>query len=293
MLTSWTALCAGAARRPVTAVPGPGSGPGLVPARPGRRHPRPRHRDAGVGDRILVGLKVTGSQAAAAGEKNRWQVLTIRSGRITEITGFDGRDEAAAHAGLAAAAARQPETARWAAPRHRLADDQIELRLPGPPDAAVLHAYAAQPGGLDGAWVPLAAGASLADCQVLVADWLAGWRNQRSFHGPALVIAATGGPALAGQVGLGDRGDRVVELVYGVAPAHRDRGYATRAVRLTARWLLDEGHAGLVELRIDQANSASQRVAAAAGFAAAGTVQSQVPATGETCTDLRFVKRHP
>ena len=262
-----------------------------------------RGRDAGTrarvtetlvsGDRILVGLKVTGSQAAAAGEKDRWQVLTVRSDRITEITGFDDRDEAAAHAGLAAAAARQPETARWAAPRHRLADDQIELRLPGPPDAAVLHTYASQPGGLGGAWVPLAAGASLGECQVLVGDWLAGWRNQRSFHGPALVIAAAGGPALAGQVGLGDRADRVVELVYGVAPAYRGRGYATRAVRLTARWLLDEGHAGLVELRIDQANSASQRVAAAAGFAAAGTVQSQVPPTGETCTDLRYVKRHP
>jgi RimJ/RimL family protein N-acetyltransferase len=193
----------------------------------------------------------------------------------------------------AAAPARQPGTARWAAPRHRLADDQIELRLPEPPDAAVLHGYASQPAGLDGAWVPLARGASLVDCEALVGDWLAGWHNQRSFHGPALVIVAAGEPALTGQVGLGDRGDRVVELVYGVAPAHRDRGHATRAVRLTARWLLDEGHADLVELRIDQANSASQRVAAAVGFAAAGTLQSKVPATAETYTDLRFVMRHP
>ncbi len=156
------------------------------------------------GDRILVGLKVTGSQAAAAGEQDRWQVLTVHRGRITSITGFDDRDEAAACAGLAAAPARPPGTARWAAPGHRLADNQIELRLPGPPDAAVLHAYAAQPGGLDGAWVPLAAGASLAGCQALVGDWLAGWRNQRSFHGPALVIAAAGEPALTGQIGFSD-----------------------------------------------------------------------------------------
>jgi len=231
------------------------------------------------GDRILVGLKVTGSQAAAAGEKDRWQILTVRRGRITGITGFGDRDEAAACAGLAATPAGPSGAARWAAPGHRLADDQIELRLPEPPDAAVLHAYAAQPGGLAGAWVPLSGGASFADCQALAGDWLAGWRNQRSFHGPALVIVAAGEPALTGQIGLGDRGDRVVELAYGVAPAHRGRGYATRAVRLTARWLLDEGHAGLVELRIGQANSASQRVAAAAGFTAAGTVQSQVPAT--------------
>ena len=86
-----------------------------------------RGRDAGTrarvtgtlvsGDRILAGLKVTG-QAADAGEKDRWQVLTVRRGRITSITGFDDRDEAAACAGLAAAPARQPQTTRWAAPRH-------------------------------------------------------------------------------------------------------------------------------------------------------------------------------
>ena len=71
------------------------------------------------GDRILVGLKVTGSQAAAAGEKDRWQVLTVRSDRITEITGFDDRDEAAAHAGLAATAAR-PARDRQMGPARQL-----------------------------------------------------------------------------------------------------------------------------------------------------------------------------
>jgi RimJ/RimL family protein N-acetyltransferase len=245
------------------------------------------------GDRILVGLKITGSPAAGAGESDRWQVLTVRDGRITSITGFDDRDEAAAHARLTPAPASQSHTARWAAPRHRLADDRIELRLPEPPDAAVLHTYSCQPGGLDGTWVALAAGASLADCQALVSDWLAAWHNQRSFHGPAFIIVAAGEPTLTGQVALADRGDQVVELAYGVAPAHRGRGYATRAVQLTARWLLEEGHAGLVELRIDQANVASQHVAATAGFTAVGTVQSHVPATGETYTDLRFVMRHP
>ena len=246
------------------------------------------------GDHILVGLTVTGRLAAdTGGEADRWQVLTVRDGRVTAIAGFDDRDEAAAWAGLAPAPPTRPTAARWAAPRHRLADDRIELRLPEPADADVLQRYATQPDGLDGTWVPLAAGASLTDCQALVGDWLAGWHNRRSSHGPALIIIITAADeaALAGEIGLGDRGDGVVELTYGIAPDRRGRGYATRAARLAARWLLREGHASTVELRIDAGNMASQRVAVAAGFTPAGTIRSHVPATGETYNDLRFIMR--
>lgn len=53
------------------------------------------------GDKILVGLKVSGgSPGDAAAETDRWQVLATRDGRITEITGFAERAEAAAWAGL-------------------------------------------------------------------------------------------------------------------------------------------------------------------------------------------------
>ena len=261
-----------------------------------------RHgRDAGVrarvtevsvhGDRVLVGLRATGGQAAGSGGAERWQVLTVRGGRIAGITGFGERDQAVAHARQLHAPDRPPGTPRWAPPRGRLADDRVALRLPGLPDAAVLRAYAAQDGGLDGTWVPLAAGASLQDCQALVRDWLAGWQNRRSFQGPALVVVEAGRDRLAGQVGLGDRGDSVVELAYGVAPDHRGRGYASAAARLAARWLLADGLAREVELRIDPGNTASQRAAATAGFSPAGTVTSRGPATGERYTDVRFVMR--
>ena len=244
------------------------------------------------GDRVLVGLRVTGGQAAGAGGgTERWQVLTDRGGRIAGITGFGERDQAVAHARQLHAPDRPPGTPRWAPPRGRLADDRVALRLPGLPDAAVLRAYAAQDGGLDGTWVPLAAGASLQDCQALVRDWLAGWQNRRSFQGPALVVVEAGRDRLAGQVGLGDRGDSVVELAYGVAPDHRGRGYASAAARLAARWLLADGLAREVELRIDPGNTASQRAAATAGFSPAGTVTSRGPATGERYTDVRFVMR--
>jgi RimJ/RimL family protein N-acetyltransferase/ketosteroid isomerase-like protein len=242
-----------------------------------------------AGDKILVGLKV----ASGGGEADRWQVLTVRGGRITAIDGFADRDEAEIWAGLAPPRPAPPGAIRWAAPEHQLADDRISLRLPEPADAAVLHDYAARDGGLDGGWVPLPADATLADCQAVVGDWLAGWRNERSFHGPALVITPVGEAALAGLAGFGDRGGRVVELSYGVAPDRRGRGYATSAARLAADWLLRERHADLVELGIGPANTASQRAALAAGFTPAGTVQSPVAATGETYDDLRFVLRRP
>lgn len=262
-----------------------------------------RARDAGArarvtetlvaGDKFLVGLKVSGGRAGPGVEADRWQGFTVSGERIIAITGFGDRDEAAVWAGLAPAPPAPPGAIRWAAPAHRLADDRVGLRLPGLADAATLHRYATQPGGLAGGWVPLPGDASLPDCQALVRDWLAGWGNQRSFHGPALIMTAAGEEALAGLVGLADRGGRVVELAYGVAPDRRGRGYATSAARLAARWLLDEGHARVVELRIGPDNTASQRVAAAAGFAPDPAHRPGGPATGKAGDDLRFVMRRP
>lgn len=74
-----------------------------------------RGRDAGVrarvtetlvcGHRILVGLRVTGAEFAPSpgAETDRWQVLTVRGGKVVEIVGYDDRDEAAVRAGLAPA----------------------------------------------------------------------------------------------------------------------------------------------------------------------------------------------
>jgi hypothetical protein len=57
-------------------------------------------RTAICGDRILLALTVTG-RGAASPPQDRWQVLTVRDGLITEIVGFDTGDEAARWAGLA------------------------------------------------------------------------------------------------------------------------------------------------------------------------------------------------
>jgi hypothetical protein len=52
-----------------------------------------------VGDRLLVALTVHGSPTAQdrGGAALRWQVLTVRHGRIVDIVGFDDRSEAVAH----------------------------------------------------------------------------------------------------------------------------------------------------------------------------------------------------
>jgi hypothetical protein len=48
---------------------------------------------------LLVGLDVTGTPAAGqrGGHATRWQVLTVRHGRIVDVVGFDQRSEATAH----------------------------------------------------------------------------------------------------------------------------------------------------------------------------------------------------
>ena len=54
-------------------------------------------------NRLLVGLRVRGNPAAAAagGALERWQVMTIRGGRVVDIRAFDDRAEAALRAGIA------------------------------------------------------------------------------------------------------------------------------------------------------------------------------------------------
>jgi len=60
--------------------------------------------EVAVGDGcLMVGLTVSGTPAAAeqGGKAARWQVLTVRDGKVSDIRGFDDRAAAAARAGLA------------------------------------------------------------------------------------------------------------------------------------------------------------------------------------------------
>jgi hypothetical protein len=64
---------------------------------------RARVTEVVIGDgALLVGLRVSGTEEAeeGGGEVDRWQVLTIRRGRVADIRGFDDRAIAAERAGV-------------------------------------------------------------------------------------------------------------------------------------------------------------------------------------------------
>jgi RimJ/RimL family protein N-acetyltransferase len=64
------------------------------------------------------------------------------------------------------------------------------------------------------------------------------------------------------------------EIGYMIAPAARGRGVALRAVELLTRWGFDELGLERLELRIDVANTASERVAERAGYRRDGVLRN-------------------
>jgi hypothetical protein len=48
-----------------------------------------------VGDKILVGLSVSGDQPSSESDQTqRWQILTVKDGLVVDIRGFEERDTA-------------------------------------------------------------------------------------------------------------------------------------------------------------------------------------------------------
>jgi RimJ/RimL family protein N-acetyltransferase len=138
---------------------------------------------------------------------------------------------------------------------------------------------------LDDGWLPEI---PLVSAEQAIGDWLDAWAGRPSRNGPTFVITVAREPRV-GILGVGHRGDGIVEMIYGIAPRWRGRGLASRAVRPAARWALSLPGVITVELRIGKDHTASQHVAVNAGFAVAGTVTQFVPGTGETFEDLRYI----
>ena len=66
----------------------------------------------------------------------------------------------------------------------------------------------------------------------------------------------------------------VAEVGYWVAPEVRGRGVCTRAVRLISRWVLERPGMERLQLRADEENAASRKVAEKAGFTQEGILRS-------------------
>jgi [ribosomal protein S5]-alanine N-acetyltransferase len=90
----------------------------------------------------------------------------------------------------------------------------------------------------------------------------------------AIVDAATN--QFAGQVGIGhlDWEQQVGEIFYWLAAGARGRSFANRATKLVAQWAFDVLNVARIEITVDPANLASQRVAVAAGFTREGVLRS-------------------
>jgi RimJ/RimL family protein N-acetyltransferase len=64
------------------------------------------------------------------------------------------------------------------------------------------------------------------------------------------------------------------EVGYWMAPEARGRGVCTRALRLVSRWVLADAGASRLQLRADEENVASNKVAQNAGFTREGVLRS-------------------
>jgi RimJ/RimL family protein N-acetyltransferase len=110
--------------------------------------------------------------------------------------------------------------------------------------------------------------------------WMAAWDDPA--RPLALTITEVGDDAYRGVVLVGtNRPEGIVELAYGVHPQARRKGYASRAVRLVARWALTGLGATRVEARADPDNAASQGVLQSAGLTREGLERKSRSVQGE------------
>ncbi len=106
-------------------------------------------------------------------------------------------------------------------------------------------------------------------------EWLATHSTlmRRRSELPLAVVAADGGELL-GSIALRFPEDRRGELGYVIAAPERRRGYATRAVRLYARWAFEELRIERLELLVQTDNEASLALAERVGFRREGVLRS-------------------
>lgn len=98
-----------------------------------------------------------------------------------------------------------------------------------------------------------------------------GWAEGKTSNFAMLVDGAA-----VGSIGVHwfepDQG--VAEVGYWVAPQARGRGVCTRALRLVSRWVLERPGMARLQLRADEENRSSRKVAENAGFTQEGILRS-------------------
>jgi RimJ/RimL family protein N-acetyltransferase len=112
-----------------------------------------------------------------------------------------------------------------------------------------------------------------ADARAYVATCRRGWKDGSLWAFAVLDVASD---EVVGSCGIAwqDHPHGVAEIGYWVRAEDRGRGIATRAVRLASEWAFDAGGVQRLQLRADDLNTASQRVAENAGFRREGVLRS-------------------
>ena len=114
------------------------------------------------------------------------------------------------------------------------------------------------------------------------------WRTGRS-AAMAVIQTSSGRVVGSAELKVSDWSQRVGEVAYAVGPNDRDKGVATRAVKLLSRWAFGEVGLERLELFTHPENVASQRVAQKAGFVREGIACSaRVMRSGQRVDLVRF-----
>ncbi len=174
-------------------------------------------------------------------------------------------------------------------PPDELSDGVVRLRIPTHLDIDRIVHYGSDPSRLEGFWVPgPLPGQELHEWgSTFIQELIAGWTPVGGVHGGGLVIDER--EPFLGILYLASTNAKVVSLSYGVAPQARQRGIASRAVRLATAWALTQGGFYQVELQIAKSQHESQHVAEKAGFHFVERFLTHVERTGETFEDLLYI----
>jgi RimJ/RimL family protein N-acetyltransferase len=198
-----------------------------------------------------------------------------------------GRDDLVAFARLASDSGEPVPRLLPDLPGGELTDGTVTLRPLAPDDVAALTELRRLPESVSTSVPPVAPTPAMIRrrCTWAASHWLAGTRADL-----AIVDTATG--TWAGEIGLfyDEPVTGQAMLGYGVLPAFRGRGFATRAVELLSLWAFAETDIARLIAGTLPTNLSSQRVLEKAGFRREAYLRARLPAPGGgRVDDVQFV----
>jgi RimJ/RimL family protein N-acetyltransferase len=163
-------------------------------------------------------------------------------------------------------------------PNPPLSDGVVTLRPPTAADAEAVCEYCQDPE--IGRWTVVPSPYELKDAHTWIASAASGPRTGERAE---FLIVSSGNGAALGSCGLArvHWQDLRGEIGYLIAAAARRTGVGTRAVRLLARWGLEDLGLERLEILVNPDNQPSRRLALAAGFTEEGVLRSYRERKGE------------